>query len=109
MGALSSWAMLALTHHFIVQIAAWRIGYPLKALYTRYAILGDDVVIGDRNVANSYLYILEYIGVGVGLAKSIISPQGKGLEFAKRTFIEGVDVSPLSVKDLSVALSDVSA
>jgi hypothetical protein len=27
MGALSSWAMLALTHHFIVQFAARRCGY----------------------------------------------------------------------------------
>jgi len=27
MGALSSWAMLALTHHMIVQIAALRIGF----------------------------------------------------------------------------------
>jgi len=26
MGALSSWAMLALTHHLIVQIAAQRVG-----------------------------------------------------------------------------------
>lgn len=26
MGALSSWAMLALTHHFIVQYAAYRTG-----------------------------------------------------------------------------------
>jgi len=26
MGALSSWAMLAITHHFIVQIAAWESG-----------------------------------------------------------------------------------
>lgn len=27
MGALSSWAMLALTHHMIVQIAALRVGH----------------------------------------------------------------------------------
>jgi hypothetical protein len=27
MGALSSWAMLALTHHFLVQLSAWRAGH----------------------------------------------------------------------------------
>jgi len=26
MGAYSSWAMLALTHHFLVQVSAWRAG-----------------------------------------------------------------------------------
>lgn len=29
MGALSSWAMLALTHHLIVAMAARRVGFPI--------------------------------------------------------------------------------
>jgi hypothetical protein len=46
MGALSSWAMLALTHHFIVQCAAWQTGItPKTALFDEYAVLGDDIVI----------------------------------------------------------------
>lgn len=109
MGALSSWAMLALTHHFIVQVAAWRIGYPKTRLFTKYAVLGDDIVIGQRNVALSYLQILQMLGVKVGLHKSIISLNGTGIEFAKRTFLNKVDVSPVSLKELSVALSDVSS
>lgn len=105
MGALSSWAMLALTHHFLVQVAAWRIGFTMKGnLYRSYALLGDDLVIVDRSVAYSYLEIMNKIGVGINLAKSILSPSGKGLEFAKRTFIDGMDVSPISFKDLSEAL-----
>jgi hypothetical protein len=109
MGALSSWAMLALTHHFIVQVAAWRVGFPKTKLYQRYAILGDDIVIGDKYIADSYLQILSILGVKVGLAKSVISSNGSGLEFAKRTFIDSIDVSPLSLKELAEAVSDVSA
>lgn len=45
MGALSSWAMLAITHHFIVQAAAWMTGTPRGILFIKYAVLGDDVII----------------------------------------------------------------
>jgi len=46
MGALSSWAMLALTHHFIVQCSAWISGItPKTVLFKDYAVLGDDIVI----------------------------------------------------------------
>lgn len=104
MGALSSWAMLALTHHFIVQVAAWRIGYPKHLLFKEYAVLGDDIVIGRRNVAESYLLLMDKIGVGISLHKSVISYNGRGLEFAKRTIIDGIDCSPISLKDLSISL-----
>lgn len=105
MGALSSWAMLALTHHFLVQVSAWRIGFvkPGK-LYTNYALLGDDLVIVDKPVAKSYIWLMTKIGVAINLNKSILSPSGKGLEFAKRTFIDGMDVSPISLRDLSLSL-----
>jgi len=51
MGALSSWAMLALTHHYIVRIAARRVG--IKN-FNHYAVLGDDVVICNDLVAHAY-------------------------------------------------------
>jgi hypothetical protein len=51
MGALSSWAMLALTHHYIIRIAARRVGL---SDFTHYAVLGDDVVIANDLVAASY-------------------------------------------------------
>lgn len=51
MGALSSWAMLALTHHYIIRVAAARVGvYD----FNHYAVLGDDVVIANDLVAASY-------------------------------------------------------
>lgn len=53
MGALSSWGMLALTHHFIVQVAANRLG-TFPDGFKDYAVLGDDIVIANKAVANVY-------------------------------------------------------
>jgi len=108
MGALSSWAMLAVTHHFIVQVAAWEVGYNTNQLFKDYAILGDDIVIANWKVAKRYLQILKDIGVECGLHKSILSHKGKGLEFAKTTFIDSQNVSPISIDELSVSLDDLS-
>jgi hypothetical protein len=109
MGALSSWAMLAMTHHFIVQCAAWSCGTCSKTtLFTEYAVLGDDIVIWNRAVAFKYLSLMKGLGVEVGLAKSIISPHGKGIEFAKRTIVSGVDVSPIPFREQGAAHTSLS-
>lgn len=105
MGALSSWAMLAYTHHFIVQAAAWTVGRPQNEVFRSYAVLGDDIVIWDKQVADSYLRIITRLGVEVGLAKSILSPLGLALEFAKRTIYKGVNVSPIPFKEYESAIS----
>jgi hypothetical protein len=109
MGALSSWASLALVHHFIVQAAAWRAGYPKWKLYTNYSILGDDLVIGDAPVMTSYLAILDSLGVECGLHKSLLSPKGHALEFAKRTLFKGTDVSPVPIKEFYAASRHIGA
>jgi hypothetical protein len=92
MGAYSSWAMLALVHHAIVQLAARRAG--VSGWFELYAILGDDVVIGDRNVAAEYVTIMKETGVKIGFNKSIVS-DNLSLEFAKRFFYKGSEVTPL--------------
>jgi hypothetical protein len=108
MGALSSWALLALTHHALVQYAA-SLAYPKESgWFLRYAVLGDDVVIADRTVAREYLRIMEEIGVEIGLAKSLVSNQSS-LEFAKRTWIRGRDASPVSLAEMLVALTHLGA
>jgi hypothetical protein len=61
-------------------------------------------VIGNRAVADSYLLLMDMIGVDINLTKSILSYKGIGLEFAKRTFVNGVDCSPISLRDLSLSL-----
>lgn len=104
MGALTSWAAFSLTHHFLVQFAAYRATKEIR-FFKAYALLGDDIVIADGAVALSYQALLLEIGVEYGLAKSLISSTG-GFEFAKRTFSRGKDVSAISLAAIGVAKAD---
>lgn len=99
MGAYSSWGMLAWTHHAIVQFAAWRVGH--RSWFTWYAVLGDDIVICDHDVASEYVHLMSEFGVKIGFHKSIIS-SNSSLEFAKRFYYQGKEVSPLSLAGISV-------
>lgn len=110
MGALSSWAMLALTHHALVQWSALRVGAIRPGeWYLHYAILGDDVVIGGTKVADEYLEIMREIDVSISFHKSLVSVPGLALEFAKRTFYQGNDVSMVPMAELLVAQHNVAA
>lgn len=105
MGAYSSWAMLALVHHAIVQFAAKRA--KVSGWFELYAVLGDDVVIGHRGVAKQYVSIMEEIGVNIGFHKSIIS-KNRSLEFAKRFYLKGVEVTPLPLMAVAVAWTSIN-
>jgi hypothetical protein len=105
MGAYSSWAMLALTHHVLVAHAAKRVGFPIGQ-FKDYAILGDDIVIAHGAVARSYYLLMTEIGVKIGLAKSLVSRNGT-LEFAKRFFVRGQDCSAVSLKEVLTAVFDI--
>lgn len=94
MGALSSWASLALTHHLIVQIAARRSG--LEGWFEEYAILGDDIVIAHEDVAKTYLSLMKFLGVPINMSKSL--PDSPCCEFAKRLLGPEGDVSPIPPK-----------
>lgn len=111
MGAYTSWAVFALSHHFLIQFSAYQAFGTLK-WFEDYALLGDDVVIANNDVAEKYLLLLRAIGVEVGLAKSLISRRGV-FEFAKRTFRitdEGllVDISGVSLAAIAAAITDSS-
>lgn len=109
MGALSSWAMLAVTHHFIVQLAARRVGLSgPAAFFTDYAVLGDDIVIANGLVAREYRTLMAELGVGIGIAKSLISRNGC-LEFAKRFYYKGTDCSPVAIKEIVAARTSLPA
>ena len=105
MGAYSSWAMLALVHHALVQWAAYRAR--VRGWFTLYAVLGDDVVIAHGGVAEQYVRIMKEIGVNIGFHKSVIS-NNRSLEFAKRFFFKGVEVTPLPLLGISVGWLGVS-
>jgi hypothetical protein len=83
MGAYSSWAMLAFTHHIVVQLAALRSGW--VGWFPLYPVIGDDIVIADAGVAEHYLTLMRTFGVGISKHKSIVSETDL-LEFAKRWF-----------------------
>lgn len=99
MGAYSSWAMLALTHHCIVQFAARRAGW--TCWFPDYAVLGDDIVIGDHGVAREYLTVMDQLGVSINKSKSLRS-KNLSMEFAKRFYYKGEDVTPFPLVGLSV-------
>jgi hypothetical protein len=90
MGAYSSWGMLAVTHHVIVKLAAIRIGH---SNFSNYAVLGDDIIIHNDRVAASYLQLMETLGVGINMQKSIVSYDM--VEFAKRWITPYGDITPI--------------
>jgi len=111
MGALTSWAMLAITHHAIVQMAAALSGRVAgDNWFQDYALLGDDIVIADRLVADTYLKIMAGLGVGIQLSKSVHDSSGRGvLEFAKRVYYGGNSVGPLALLEVLAAAGSLPA
>jgi hypothetical protein len=107
MGAYSSWAMLALTHHFCVQLAASRVYGVWCSWFALYALLGDDIVIADKAVATQYLALMRSLGVEIQETKSLISNNGT-FEFAKRTVLRGTDATAVSLKGFLVGLRNIS-
>lgn len=97
MGALSSWAMLAITHHAMMQFSASRAG--VKGWFANYAVLGDDGVIKGRLPSESYLLLLDTIGVKAGLAKSILAKNRFVVEFAKKFFVDSSQADMLPFKE----------
>jgi len=104
MGALSSWGMLALTHHFIVHWAAFRTGKPWGTFWD-YAVLGDDIIIAEGLTAGAYLQLMKELGVGIGIHKSLVSRKGV-LEFAKRFYVGATDCSPVPFKEVVASIVD---
>jgi len=76
LGAIPSFAAFALTHHAIVR-GLWD-GPPAEA---PYVILGDDLVIADKDLADRYKSVVSRLGVSISEPKSL---QGCLGEFAGR-------------------------
>lgn len=107
MGFYGAWPAFALTHHLVIWFVAAQV-YP-GVPFTRYAILGDDIVIGDERVAERYRELMSQLNVKISLEKSLVSSVG-ALEFAKRFFVRGVtkDLSPVSCRMLRSLVSSIS-
>nr|UBR58459.1 putative RNA-dependent RNA polymerase [Rhizoctonia solani mitovirus 1] len=100
MGAKSSFPMLGLTHHIIVQIAALRVGF--STMFKDYVILGDDIMIANEKVATQYRRIMESLGLAISQHKSIISTNSTTsaqiAEICRRVFVRGIEITPLPMK-----------
>jgi hypothetical protein len=82
---------MALTNHVFVRLAGARCGFER---FSRYQIIGDDIVIFDYNVAKSYIDILTAIGVKYNNDDTIWPYKDmKPYEIAKRLFRNGKEVS----------------
>lgn len=111
MGALSSWASLALTHHALVQFSNWvSEQIPSEQLepkpwYQAYLVLGDDVDIAQsKAVADSYVAVCDAFRIKIGIAKSLHS-ETNGFEFANQRFCETGNISPVSLREELSALT----
>ncbi|WMV46538.1 hypothetical protein MTR67_039923 [Solanum verrucosum] len=107
LGLYGAWPAFALTHHLVIWFVAAQVyqGVP----FTRYAILGDDIVIGDKRVAERYHELIPPLNVPFSLEKSLVSSVG-ALEFAKWFFVRGVtkDFFPISCHMLRSLVSSIS-
>jgi len=106
MGFKSSFPMLGLTHHIIVQESAHRAGLEN---FKDYVILGDDIVIANDLVAQEYMVLMEQLGLDISVYKSIISDDkflAPSAEICKRVFLNGKDISPIPTKLLATVIEN---
>lgn len=80
---------MALTHHFLVKMSALKAGI---THFSRYAVLGDDVVIANDAVAAKYKELLSTLRMPVSWEKTHVSQDT--YEFAKRWIHKGVEITP---------------
>jgi hypothetical protein len=104
MGAYSSWGMLALTHHIIVQVAAARAG-EIQPWFRDYAIIGDDIIIANDAVANCYRSIMNDLGVEINMTKS---HHGNVAEFAKKWIHTSLgEITPIGAGNILMVVRNV--
>jgi hypothetical protein len=101
MGLFSSWPVFTLTHHYVLRYAFYLERVSPKGAYS---IIGDDIVILNKDVALTYKSLIEGLGVQISQSKSITpsntDPSTYVGEMAKRLYRNGIEMSPLRPNDL---------
>lgn len=77
-----------------MRLAAVKVGL---TKFNDYLVLGDDIVIARKQVALKYQELIEQLGVGISLHKSIVPSEEVGLEFASKLISKLGNLSPLPV------------
>jgi hypothetical protein len=90
MGLLSSWPVMAISHHYLVRLAFAAQGF--KPRTASYRVLGDDLTLSGFEVAGEYLKLISYLGMDFSPEKTYISVGVA--EFAKSLFCHGEDLTP---------------
>jgi pantothenate kinase len=85
---------MALTNHAVVKLAASKIGLPY---FEDYLVLGDDIVIARKEVAECYRHLIVSIGVGISLHKRIHPSSLQGVEFASKLTTSYGNIRPLPI------------
>jgi hypothetical protein len=102
MGALSSFPLLGLVHHAIVQYSAYLSNqFP----FATYCVVGDDVILFEEDtntpVTNTYLSLCSRLGIPINKSKTYTS--STFFNFISRSFVNGKEVTPASMRaELSV-------
>lgn len=114
MGAFSSWPALDFVHHLLVQFSYWMAtnngnvgllysGIPLEvSLFDNYRVCGDDIVIGEKEVAKYYSLLCKELQIPISEHKSLVSKRGAFL-FVNQFWFGEHNLSPISLRqELSV-------
>jgi len=97
MGFYSSWASFAVAHHYVVYYCCRKLN--LSWRHAPYCLLGDDIVICHKGLADLYKETIKSLGVDYSKEKTYESPHF--FEFAKRLFWKGEEISPFPFSGLS--------
>jgi hypothetical protein len=96
MGFYSSWASFTVAHHYVMFYCCKVLRIPWKE--AKYVLLGDDILIGDHQLAEKYKEVIS--GLGVEFSKVKTYESKNFFEFAKRLFINGSEISPFPVSSI---------
>jgi hypothetical protein len=97
MGCYASWPLFALAHHLVVEYAAHKCNV-LKPK-NLYRLIGDDVLISDRRIAQVYVNLMEALGLTLNKGKTVISTEAdeySAAEVAKQLYLNGTCLTALT-------------
>jgi hypothetical protein len=80
LGSLPSFGVLALTHNVLLESLSLSLGLT----HSPYCILGDDLLVFNKNLRSHYIQLMEDKGIPISLHKSY---SGELVEFAGKTYI----------------------
>lgn len=70
MGAYASFPMLGFTQHILVKLATYQV-YKDVLHPVEYAVVGDDLVIKDREVSRQYMCLADELKIPINSSKTI--------------------------------------